>query len=193
MPVRDLSAGVTARLGDRVVYPALFFEGTFWNVGLGVEQLVNVWSGLGPFSWDSKTWLGQGNLVGLSSVEESTQLDALGFVVSLSGQNSSNISLAKQGMRQGKPGKVWLALLTAAGALADTPYRLKRGKLNIAVIDDNGPDCKISVTYGGLLSDQRARERRYTHEDQQIDYPGDLGFQYVPLLQDMTIPWGRNA
>ena len=108
MPARDLSAGVTARLGDRVVYPAMLYEGTFYSGG--AEVLVNAWTGFGALSWNGKTWLGQGNLLGVSSIEESTDIRAIGFDVTLTGVKSSNISLALQSGRQGKPGKIWLAL-----------------------------------------------------------------------------------
>ena len=37
---------------------------------------------------------------------------------------------------------------------------------------------------------KRSRERRYTHDDQQIDFPGDLGFEFVPKLQELNLVWG---
>lgn len=194
MPVRDLSAGIIARLGDRVVYPALFYEGTFWSVALGAEQLVNAWSGLGSFAWDSKTWSGQGNLLGVSTVEETGEIRAIGFSVRLTGQASTNISLALGAGRQGKPGTLWLGLLTQAGALADTPYQLRRGRLNTMKTSDAGGEATIEVFYESVLAaPRRARPRRYTNADQQIDYPGDKGFEYIPALQDVKIPWGRTS
>lgn len=194
MPARDLSAGIVARLGDRIVYPAFLYEGTFYSAG--AEVLVNAWTGYGTLSWDSKSWAGQGNLLGISAIEESTDIRAIGFEVTLTGVKSANISLALQSGRQGKPGKIWLALFTAAhsGALADTPYQLRRGKLNVMRIEDSGEEGRIRVLYEGALAGLSvARERRYTHEDQQISHPGDLGFEYVPRLQDVKIPWGRAS
>jgi hypothetical protein len=44
-----------------------------------------------------------------------------------------------------------------------------------------------------LISFDRANERRYTHEDQQIDYAGDLGFEFIPDLQDKPIIWGKQT
>ena len=37
-----------------------------------------------------------------------------------------------------------------------------------------------------------AVDRRYTDEDQQMDYPGDLGFQFVNGIQEAQIYWGRS-
>ena len=39
---------------------------------------------------------------------------------------------------------------------------------------------------------ERARVRRYTHEDHQIDYPGDLFFQFVGSLSDKVLTWGKD-
>jgi len=37
-----------------------------------------------------------------------------------------------------------------------------------------------------------AVDRRYTNEDQQLDYPGDRGMEFVSSIQDVTIYWGRT-
>jgi hypothetical protein len=186
---RTIPAAITARLGDRVVYPVLLYEGTFFSAG--AEVLLNLWSGFGDLVYDGKTWIGGGNLLGVTPVEETTEMRAIGFTVSLNGQSSANISTALQSVRQGKPGKLWLALLDQAGAVLDKQI-LKRGKLDVVVIEDSGADCRISVTYEDVLIDlERPRERKYTHEDQQLDYPGDKGFSAVPMLQDLQIQWGR--
>jgi hypothetical protein len=42
-----------------------------------------------------------------------------------------------------------------------------------------------------MIDLQRPRERRYTHEDQQIDHPGDMGFEYVSQLQELNLAWGK--
>ena len=33
----------------------------------------------------------------------------------------------------------------------------------------------------------------YTLEDQKIDYPTDVGFEFIPDLQDKEIIWGKKA
>lgn len=77
------------------------------------------------------------------------------------------------------------------GNLIADPYQLRNGKLDISVIDDDGETATIAMQYEDRLIDlDRARERRYTSEDQAIDYPTDLGFEFVPSLQDAQIIWG---
>ena len=75
------------------------------------------------------------------------------------------------------------------GIVAD-PYLAFVGRLDVPVIDDAGQSCVISMQYESRLIDlQRTRERRWTHEDQQIDFPGDLGFEYVTSLPDQVLIW----
>ncbi len=185
MSDRDLSAGLATAVQAAVLRPVLFYEGEF------AASTLNLWTGLGSFSWDGKTWTGGGNLMQISPIEESSRVEALGFSVTLSGMPSASISLALQSLRQGKPGRLWLGALDADNALVGDPYQAKEGKLDIAVIDDNGESCTIQATYESRMIDLfRPRERRYTDQDQQIDYPGDDGFGLVPAIQDRQILWG---
>ena len=59
-------------------------------------------------------------------------------------------------------------------------------------IDDGGQTCTISVSAESRLIDlDRTRERRYTSEDQKIDFPNDKGLEFIADLQDKEIIWGR--
>jgi len=35
--------------------------------------------------------------------------------------------------------------------------------------------------------------RMYTLEDQQIDFPNDVGFEFIPDLQDKEVVWGKQT
>ena len=56
------------------------------------------------------------------------------------------------------------------------------------------PPPPITLLAENRLRDlERLRARNYTDADQQAEYPGDRGFEFVPALQTMSIPWGGNA
>jgi len=79
------------------------------------------------------------------------------------------------------------------GALVADPAIAFAGRLDVPEIDDNGQTATITISYESRLVDlERPRERRYTHEDQQIDYSGDLGFEYVAAIQEWNGVWGRS-
>lgn len=187
MAARDLTSAMATAIAAGTVRPAIFMEGEFAS-----SQFVRLWTGVGTYAWNGYGWTGGGQLLAVSAIEETADNKAVGFVVTLSGMPSANISLALQSARQGKPGKLWLALFNAAGALIVDPYLMRRGRFDVMVIDDAGDTCTIQAQYEDRLIDlERPRGRRYTNADQQIDYPDDLGFEYVPSLQDMSIVWGR--
>lgn len=181
---RDLTAGMETAVTDQVVYPVVFMAGEFAS-GWG-----RWWSGLGSFTWDGYTWGGLGGLVKLSTITETTGVSAQGFSIDLSGQDTALVSLALQSCRQGKVGRIWLGALTAAGALIADPYLLTEGKLDVAGSTEDGESAVITISYEGRLVDlERPREYRYTTESQRLFYPNDLGFEFVPSLQDSFDIW----
>jgi len=186
---RDLTVGMAAAIAAGTVRPAILYEGVF--VSGGVDQYLRLWTGVGDLSWNGYTWTGGGQLLAISPIEEASEVRAVGFTVTLSGMPSALIANALTNARQGKPGTLWLALFDSAGAVIADPYQLQGGRLDFTIIEDNGDTCTIGAQYESRLVDlERPRERRYTHEDQQLDYPGDLGFEYVASLQDKQIVWG---
>jgi len=66
------------------------------------------------------------------------------------------------------------------------------GRMDTMSIKDSGDTANISLTAESRLIDlERSRERRYTSEDQKIDYPNDKGLEFIADLQNQEIVWGR--
>lgn len=151
---------------------------------------VRCWSGYGDISWDSQTWVGTGHLGSISAVRESRDGAANGVTVSLSGVPSTEIARALEGNSMGQPAKIYRGVLDANGTFVIDPYLIFDGVIDVCPIEDDGTTATISVQLEKEFIDTRTRGRRYTHEDQQIDYPGDLGFEYVAGLADKEITWG---
>lgn len=150
------------------------------------------WSGYGDLSWGGNTYGGIGNLGGISDIEETQDLRAAGITLSLSGVPSEMISLVLGDIRQGKSAKIWLGALdlTSQAMIAD-PYLIFGGLTDVPSIEDGPEVAAISLSAENRLIDlMKPRMRRYTSEDQQRDYPNDLGFDYVPSIQDTTVIWG---
>lgn len=155
---------------------------------------VLAWSGIGDITWNGDVYSGTGTLGGVSTVQETADLQANGITFSLSGVPSALISTALGQMRQGRNAQLWLgALDLTTGALIADPYELFTGFTDVPSIDEGGETSTISITAENRLIDlERPKSRRYTAEDQAIDYPGDLGFDFVPALQDKDIIWGSS-
>jgi len=183
---RDLTSGVQSAIEAAQVQPFLLFEGLF------ASGYVRVWSGYGDIVWNGNTWTGAGSLAGVSAVQETSEIQANGITVTLSGIPSEFVSLVLDESEQGKSGKVYLGFLDASGIIAD-PHLVFEGKLDIPAIQDNGEDATVTITYESRLIDlQRPRETRLTNEEQQREYPGDLGCEFVPAMKEITLTWGRS-
>jgi hypothetical protein len=184
---RSITVGVSNAISATQVRPALLWYGQFTS---GNAYL---WTGLGNLSWNSITWSGAGTLLGISNIEESSEIKAAGINVTLSGVPSSLISLALGDVRQGYECSVYMAFFDANNAIISDPVLVFEGRLDTASIVEDGETSTVSITYESRLIElQRSKEIRYTDEEQQRLFSGDLGLQYVTSLQDSQITWGKG-
>ncbi len=182
---RAFTASQLAQIQAAAKRPVLFFEAQYTG------GFIRLWSGIGPLTWNGQTWTGAGDLLSVSAIIEATDTVAQGFKVSLSGVPSATVSANIGQVRRGYSGKVWLGFFDASNNIVADPYLAAAGQLDQPEMDESAATPVVTVSYENrLISLERARERRFDSEDQQIDYPGDLGFAYVPSLQDWDGGWG---
>lgn len=183
---RTLTPAMESAIVAQDVRPVLLFEGQF------PSGFVRLWTGHGPIVWGGETWVGAGNLIGVSAIEESTSVVANGVSITLAGVDPQFVSLVINDAQQGLPGRIWLGLMDANGVLTIDPLQIFAGRLDVPQISDGGATCVITVSYESRLIDLNLpREWRYTHESQQVLYPGDLGLEFVAAIQDKQLTWGR--
>jgi len=164
-----------------VVFALLDFQG----------GAVRVWNGLGTRSWASNNYTGVGHLGSISTIEETADIRANSVTLALSGVPSSLISTVLGDNYSGRDVKIWIGALDAAGAIVADPNLRFSGRMSNVEIDEGPDTAVIKVLAESKLADlQRSRERRYTHEDQQIDFAGDLGLQLMPTAQSRPLYWG---
>jgi hypothetical protein len=184
--MRDLTVSVQNAISADQVSPILLFEGEF------ATSTVRVWSGYGNLSWNGYTWLGVGTFGGISSISETADIKASGVTVSLSGIPLDMISLTLSEVRQNKIGRVYMGFMNSSNAIISDPYLAFEGRLDIPAIQDDAESAVITISYESRLIDlQKARELRYTDEEQKRLYPGDKGLEFVASLQEADIVWGK--
>lgn len=182
---RDLSPEALAALEQRTVSMEYLYEGVF-TVGT-----LLLWSGVGPISWDSKTFQGNGWLQGPGAVSESAAIASSGTSIQLCGEIQDIIAIALREAKQSARGSLWLAMLNDAGNIIDT-ILLFSGGLDTVEIDEDGSNSEVVFNYESrLILLNVPREMRYTHEDQQIEHRGDKGFEHVSTLAGARFFWGR--
>jgi hypothetical protein len=153
---------------------------------------VNLWSGIGSLTFDGDTYLGAGDLLSISQISESAELTASGISITLAGVKQSLLTIARDEPYQGRVITLYLGALNDSGDIISSPVVLFSGFMDVMNISDSGETSSIVISAENkLIAFDRASVRRYTSEDQKIDYPNDKGFEFVAKIQEKEIIWGR--
>ena len=184
---RNLTTGMLAEVTVDRLEPIVLIKLAFESGDL------NLWTGLGDLAWNGDIYAGTGTLLALSPLQETQSLTAAGLTGTLSGIPSELISIALNENYMGRPVTVWLGAMTETGQLVSDPVRVFGGLIDVMAVEDSGETGTIQVTAENrLVRLEQPNLRRYTPEDQAIDYPGDLGLSFVaPLNDGRQIVWGR--
>lgn len=188
---RDLSTGFEDGIQERVKNAAIFCELVLDDTAL------RLWTGIGLKAFGPESpqnlFTGAGAIMSFSEVRETQLVQAQGLNVSLSGLQSNLISVALSEDIQGRPFRMWWALLDNSGdVVAD--YLLFEGKADVFEIETSGDTATMRLSLETELIDLlKPRERNLTPEDQKRDYPSDLGLDFIPFIQDAEIVWGPKG
>tara|TARA_R110001606_G_scaffold85902_2_gene194596 strand:- start:11955 stop:12971 length:1017 start_codon:yes stop_codon:yes gene_type:complete len=207
--VNHTGADVEVRLGDMYVGPDNYFyyqrisAGTFQYTftALGSTTQIMVRSRYGGTAVvtnvnlnKAETYVGAGDLLKISEIQETADLQANGANVTLSGCNATLINLAQNEDYQGRLMTISLGAFDGSGNVIASPAVLFTGFMDVMTISDGGQFSSINVSVENkLIAFERAYVRRYTDNDQKIEHPTDDGFEYVTSIQELEIIWGRNT
>lgn len=185
---RNLTAAVATEVQKDEVQPIVLAELDF------PSGFVRVWSGIGQLTWNGVTWEGTGALGTVSVVEETVDLRAVGLNFTLTGVDSSLLSIALGEDYRGRSAKLYLGFLDSTGVVIVDPTQIWGGRIDTMESTDAGETATIILAAESRLVDlERPGEiRRYTDEDQQREFPGDEGLAFVNALQEAVIFWGRR-
>jgi hypothetical protein len=183
---RDLTAGMQAAVVAPVVRPILMVR--IENSGAEIF----VWTGVGDLIYGGNTYSGVGHFGSISTIQEGSDIRASGITLQLSGIPSALIATALADIRQSKKAILYFGLLnTSTGALIADPYIIFSGLTDVPQIDETPIDAVISLSIENRLIDlEQAKDRRWTPEDQALEDPTDLGFEFVAGLQDAQVAFG---
>jgi len=227
---RSLPADLIASLEDDVIYPffaveLLFDEGTFTPVPVAtstpVERVVRLWTGIGTLKYKQKEYFGAGNLLDISSIEETSEIAAKGASITLTGIPSETVSLALSEPYQGRICNIYFGTFAAKDSgnvgskvlkedadfilledgskitLDDRSTQLTQifaGYMDTMNIEESADTCTIQLTVENkLITLERAKVARYTSAYQKSLYPDDKGLDFIEDMQDKQISWGSST
>ena len=182
---RDLAAETITDINASVVEPFFAVEMLFDTV------TVRIWTGVGTLTrGDGTEWIGSGNLLNISSIEETQDMSVKGANISLSGIPSELLSLALTQPYQGRVCNIYFGTLSGTVDF-NSLFSGYMDQMNIVEASDT---CTIEMLVENKLIDlERARVARFTSGYQKSVYPNDKGLDFIEDLQDKKIPWGRKS
>lgn len=142
--------------------------------------------------WNGYTWTGVGVLGSIEPVQEGADLQAFGLALKLSGIPTAQLAIALDEDYQGRAATIWAAPLDSEHRIIVDPVIVFKGRMDTMPIA-MGKTGEITLNLESRLVDwERARVRRYNDADQQAEYPGDLGLQFVEQMVEKQLIWGRG-
>jgi|SRR5579875_1566294 len=183
---RTLTSGMLAAIAAGEVRPIILVQATF------ASGAIYVWSGIGDLNWNGQTWKGLGQFGKITPINETTTGEARGMTLELSGVPADLVGDALNEINAQSPVVIYVGFMDTSGNVIVNPEQRWKGLMDATHIAEAGTTATLQINVESKLIDLgRARERHYTHADQQIDWPGDNGFVYVNGIQELDVIWGR--
>jgi len=147
------------------------------------------WSGKGDITYNGNTYVG-GHILGVSTVSESGGLRIYNLSVTYAGENQSLISDALNGYQKNKLGTLSLAYLNNQHQIIGSKM-LFEGHVDVITNRHQGTSTTLSISFESAFYSQAKKAPLYLDaQTQALFESGDLGFDYIPSLQEWRGNWG---
>jgi len=141
--------------------------------------------------WNGQSWLGVEGLGDITNIAESSELSAAQVSFTLTGIPRDLITIATDQDYQGRDVTIYFGVLDSNHDLDGSPSTVWKGRIDTMSIE-LGQFATVTVNAENRLADwQRPRIRRYSHQDQQLLFAGDLGFEFINTMADIELKWGE--
>jgi len=152
-----------------------------------------LWTGIGELVIGANTYIGMGELARVSPVTERRGFSVERKSFQLAGEqvDPSIVSEADIDASFGRSVVEYFGFLNSRTyALFDTPETNWEGEMsNLRRVDGAQPMIEVNAEHKSINL-ERNDGWRYTHQHQQLFYPGDLGFNQMPTTATKEVLWG---
>lgn len=186
---RGISGAMLSALQAQVVRPIYLTKIEFVGSDVYLSSTNN------NVSWNAQTWLGNGQLKSsINGIHEQGDTEATGCKVVLEAFDSALMSLLLTATNRSKTASIYLGALDSSEAIIVDPQLVYSGYFDNVEFTENGEQSQATMSFENeLIGLKRINEFRYTHESQQVYFPGDLCFEYAALVPDWSGFWGKAA
>jgi hypothetical protein len=188
---RAISTDLSDAIDEKVVNP-------FFALRLETPDPVYAWSGSGTLIFDdadgtSRNWIGVGEFGAIDTIGESSDGSATGVRATLLKVPAEfRDDIADQAVR-GVLYELYIGALNETYQQIEGVALLWKGRLDGYKITDAGTSLSVEVAGESRAIDQRRPAiKRFTDEYQQRKHPGDLFFQYVSQMTEVSILWAKS-
>ncbi len=145
------------------------------------------------------TYLGIGNYLRIESLDETSKPDTGTINIQVGIVNKAMLALltGDQSVYRGRPIRIFAQFLTRTFAPQGQPVKRWTGVMDTATVHREKPNEEGS-TFGyievpcirhGFERVRVQQGKRMTHEQQQLTFPGDRFFEFIPAMIEKPVPW----
>lgn len=157
------------------------------------DETVYMTDAFKDITYNSNNYIAVGHFMGFSDIEEAAEVIVSSVTLSLSGVDQVWISRVLNKAYIDRTVKIYTAFLDDAQALIVNPVLIFEGRMDTPAIQEDPDSGKSSVSVSATNSwvDFSRKTGRHTnHEEQQIHFAGDKGFEFASeIVKDIT--WGK--
>lgn len=144
--------------------------------------------------WDGQSWVAMGHFLSFSDIEESGGIEVSSCTIGLSGVDQAYISIFLNNNFIDRETSIWKGFLDSSMSVISSPILIFNGRINrpgITEDPDNGT-CTLAIDAASNWVDfQRIPGRHTNHTEQQIWFPGDMGFEFA-ADKTTQLKWGST-
>lgn len=198
MATRQLTDKFKERLAES------YQSGIFFSLKATFDSdTIRMWSGYEDISLPTgssnanETYLGSGNLIRMSEINETREIQSDGINIQLSYITPEIMTIATTENYQNRPIEIRMGFLDGKNkdSVAGTMIIFKGRVTNITINDDpTNPTIEVQAE-NRMVDLTRPSNFRYTNESQKFlsGNTNDTFMRFVKSIQDKEILWGRTA
>jgi len=176
----DLKAGAESVSFKYIIFAKLAFP----------SGTVTLHNGVGTYSFGGDDYLGVGSFGSIDAVEDTLELKSNPVNLTLSPITPEIIDAVKTDDVFGRDADIFLGALNEHGELQGTPDNWYSGHMETVELSLGRVDG-VKIRLQSRASRLRLRNnKRYTLEDHQADFPGDLFFEFLAFVMEAEVRWG---
>ncbi len=157
------------------------------------DEVVYMNDGYKDIVYNSNTYQSVGHFMAFSDIEEAAEVMVSTMTLSLSGVDQTWVSKVLNKEYIDRTVKIYTAFLDSAQALVVDPILIFEGRMDQPMIseDVDSGQSTVSVSATNAWVDFSRKTGRHTnHEETQIHFSGDKGFEFSSEIVADVI-WGR--